>query len=1019
MKNMLRIIIVMGILSILSFILFSGVISTKKPMPAQRGRMDLSKWNFSRNGAVNLDGQWEFYDGQLLTPEDFMEKSTAKPKLTGYVKVTSAIVDKDSYILVKPEGVKTFRLIVKVKPSHNVFGINVGNIRMSNRLYINHEIMGSSGNPAERNSGYYAGMVPYCSYFNVKGDTIEIILQSAGFGYPFKGTMYKIYFGLQKDINFINVSKASIELSGSIVMFLIALYILRVYIKLQRKRIYLYYAITFLSLTVDLLLNGERILIQLFPFISFEIYCKIQQISMIITITSLVGIIMEKHIKILPDAVLKMGGFLGLFYIAIVWNTDYSVYMNLSLLKYICISIFILSIVLRLLFMFGKGMRVMGDNEAGNFLGAMVCICIFFINDFLYSMNIAPDKFIGPLSFCGFVIFSYMIHSDKFLTNYKYMERMSEELIKKDEIKDEFITKTSYELKAPLYGMINMANIIVKDNMNNLKDGNIKKVITMKNMALKLSGIVNDILDVVLMKNGQLKVNMSVTDIKVCVDIVVESHKYIIQGTGIKIVNNIKESIFVKVDENRIRQILFNLITNAVHNMYEGIISIDSRKNGDMVFISVEDTGFGMPEGKKEQIFEPYESLNFERIGLGLYVTRQLVELMHGKIYLEWSEVGKGSRFVFSLPVCEGNDIEHEQTKLEDAGYISKFYPINYSEMAQRRDNKGTILIVDDEILNIKIALNVLCSEGYNVLTALSGKEALKKVEKYKIDLVLLDLMMPGISGIELCKRIRKKYSPIELPVILSIVGDVNYEISQGFEVGANDFITKPFEEKEMSARVTNLILLKKYMEDALKNELAFLHAQIKPHFLYNTISTIISFCYTDGEKAAVLLTNLSKYLRLTFDIDNKLMLVPLRRELEMVDAYVEILKARFGNRVNIEYDIGQEVMNEQIPSLCIQPLVENSIRHGFMEKSGVGNVYVSASKKNGCLYIEVRDNGIGMPKDKIEALKSGNGDSCGIGILNVVKRIKRLGNGNIDIRSVEGEGTTVTMSLFCRGSEL
>ncbi|MCH3964405.1 MAG: ATP-binding protein [Clostridium sp.] len=1019
MKIVTRIIIVLGMFVISAFILFSDVMSPKKPLPAQYGKMDLSKWDFSKDGAVKLDGQWEFYDGQLLTPEDFEEKSAQKPKPTGYVKITSTIMDKDSYMLVKPEGARTFRLIAKVKPSNNVFGMNVGNIRMSNRLYINGEIMGSSGNPAEKDNGYNAGMVPYCTYFNVKGYTIEIILQSAGFGYPFRGTMYEIYFGHQKDINFMNVGKTSIELSGSIVMFMISMYILRVYVKLQRKKIYLYYAAAFLSLAVDMLLGGERILIQLFPFIPFEIYCKIQQISAIITVTSLIGITVEKDIEILPDAALKMGVSLALFYTAVVWNADYSVYMDLSLLKYIFISMFIVAVVLRLLFMFGKGMRVIGDNEAGNFLGAMICISIFLINSFLYSLDIVSDEFIGAVSFCGFVMFSYMIHSDKFLTNYKYMERMSGELIKKDRIKDEFVTKTSYELKAPLYGMIDIADILIKDNMNHPEDENMKKVMTMKNMALKLSGIVNDILDVALLKNGQLNVKMSVVDIKVCVDIVVETHKHIIQGTGIDIVSNIGESMFVKADEGRIRQVLFNLITNAVHNMYGGLISIDGRKDGGMISISVEDTGFGVPWCKREEIFEPYESLNFERIGLGLYITRQLVELMHGKIFLEWSEIGQGSRFVFSLQGCEENTAEYRRTKLKDAGYIGRFYPIKYSETIQKENYKGSILLIDDEILNIKIALNVLCGEGYNVITALSGKDALEKLEKNKIDLVLLDLMLPGISGIEVCRKIREKYSLIELPILISMLKDINYEVFQIFEAGANDFIAKPFEAKEMSARVTNLILLKKYMEDAVKNELAFLHSQIKPHFLYNTISTIVSFCYTDGEKAAGLLTSLSKYLRFTFDIDNKLMMVSLRRELEMVDAYVEILKTRFENRINIEYDIEQGVMNEQIPSLCIQPIVENSIRHGLLGKSEGGRVCVSAVKKNGCMYIEVKDNGIGMSRDKIETLKNGDRSGCGVGILNVDRRIRQLGKGNMDIRSVEGKGTTVTMSLYCRGNGL
>jgi len=199
---------------------------------------------------------------------------------------------------------------------------------------------------------------------------------------------------------------------------------------------------------------------------------------------------------------------------------------------------------------------------------------------------------------------------------------------------------------------------------------------------------------------------------------------------------------------------------------------------------------------------------------------------------------------------------------------------VDYFDMEVRKAHENTILIVDDEIFNIQAALNILNREEYNILIAMSGEEALRKIQENEIDLVLLDVMMPKISGIDICRRIREKYSVIELPILISIVGNSNSSLFLGLEAGANDFIAKPFEGKEVSSRVRTLIKLKKSMEDAIKNELAFLQAQIKPHFLYNAISTIIYFCHTDGKKAAELLTDFSKYLRLTFDIDNNLMIM-------------------------------------------------------------------------------------------------------------------------------------------------
>ena len=127
-----------------------------------------------------------------------------------------------------------------------------------------------------------------------------------------------------------------------------------------------------------------------------------------------------------------------------------------------------------------------------------------------------------------------------------------------------------------------------------------------------------------------------------------------------------------------------------------------------------------------------------------------------------------------------------------------------------------------------------------------------------------------------------------------------------------------------------NLAAIISSHEEATKNELAFLQAQIKPQFLYNAINTVVSFCYTDSERAANLLVNFSKYLRLVFDVDHKSMMVPLEREIELIRAYVEIEKARFGELIHVEYDIDPALKHMEIPSFCIQPLVENSIKHGL-----------------------------------------------------------------------------------------
>ncbi|HWR23080.1 MAG TPA: histidine kinase [Feifaniaceae bacterium] len=209
-----------------------------------------------------------------------------------------------------------------------------------------------------------------------------------------------------------------------------------------------------------------------------------------------------------------------------------------------------------------------------------------------------------------------------------------------------------------------------------------------------------------------------------------------------------------------------------------------------------------------------------------------------------------------------------------------------------------------------------------------------------------------------------------------------------------------------------NLTALMNSNEEAMNNELAFLQAQIKPHFLYNAMNTIVSFCYTDSEKAAKLLVNFSKYLRLIFDIDHKSMRVPLEREIELIKAYVEIEKARFGGLINVEYDIDPELLSMEIPSFCIQPLVENAIKHGLYKKAGGGTVLISVRKSEGAILIRIGDTGIGMPAEKLDQLRSIESASEGVGFFNVCRRIKGWRDAQIDILSAEGEGTAVTIKI-------
>ncbi|MDG0808045.1 sensor histidine kinase [Cohnella rhizosphaerae] len=204
-------------------------------------------------------------------------------------------------------------------------------------------------------------------------------------------------------------------------------------------------------------------------------------------------------------------------------------------------------------------------------------------------------------------------------------------------------------------------------------------------------------------------------------------------------------------------------------------------------------------------------------------------------------------------------------------------------------------------------------------------------------------------------------------------------------------------------------------IREAMRNEQAFHQAQIKPHFLYNALSSVIGFCYTDGEKAAELLSVLSQYIRHILETDRDKPLVPLHRELEVIEAYVKIEQARFGERFDFICEIEEEAQQCEVPSLSVQPFVENAIRHGLFEKEGLGAVSLTARIERSQAVIVIKDDGVGIPSDVLRRIAAGERSEDrdgGIGIANIRKRLDAMPGAALRIRSEPGEGTEVSIHL-------
>lgn len=612
--------------------------------------------------------------------------------------------------------------------------------------------------------------------------------------------------------------------------------------------------------------------------------------------------------------------------------------------------------------------------------------------------------------FIGIILFAVAFVTYKFAMAYKNSAKLSQDLVNTEKLTEEFMAKISHELKIPIFGIINISHsLLQREVIKNLSKES-KDILLINKASNRLSKLVGDISDFMNLKSGKLSLELGKVDLKICVGIVLDIFSYLIDKKRVRLINDVKENVFIFADEDRMRQILNNLIECSMNNLEEGFIRISSVVDEGITRIYIEDNCSEADKTMVRNIFNGYNKTEHE--DLALTISKQLAEAMGGTLVIDSSKEHEGIRFILEVPSFEESHVTYKsKNSTAVKSPIDETSTYMNANLDVREGKDFTILIVDDQVENIYILKDICVAEGYDVLTAMSAEEAMEKLISNSADIMILDTILNKISGIEVCRKVRENYNLIELPILITTSSHKSDDLLLGLEAGANDYINKPFNDKEIKTRLKTLVNMKRSVREAVKSEMAFLHAQIKPHFLFNALSTIMSFCYTDGEKAANLIAQFSKYLRTIFDIEKDSIYTTIYNELDLVEAYVAIEKARFGERISVTYEVDETLTSCLIPSLTIEPLVENAIKHGIYDKETDGKVEISINEIQGKIVISVFDNGIGMSRDKINHILSRTGEQR-VGIRNVYDRVKSIKGSEFYIESEEQIYTKVIIKL-------
>ena len=389
-------------------------------------------------------------------------------------------------------------------------------------------------------------------------------------------------------------------------------------------------------------------------------------------------------------------------------------------------------------------------------------------------------------------------------------------LLRADALKDEFLANTSHELRTPLNGIIGIGQSMIDGATGPLSDEQRRNLAMIVASGRRLANLVNDLLDFSKLRHEKIELNRRPTDLHALTDLVLTVSRTLVGKRPLRVFNRISPQVpLAEADEDRVQQILFNLVGNALKFTPVGTIEVFAQAREACLEVVVSDTGIGIAPERLDKIFESFSqgdgsaARDHGGTGLGLAITRQLLELHGGTIRVD-SEPGVGSRFTFTLPLSRTTRAMVAPPERPDQPVSQVMADVRFTEAKQPSaaaptiDGAGyRILVVDDEPVNVQALVNYLSLANYTVAIATNGQEALDHLASGEpCDLVLLDVMMPRISGFEVCERIREQHSPAELPVILLTAKNRVSDLVSGFGAGANDYLTKPFASDELLARV-------------------------------------------------------------------------------------------------------------------------------------------------------------------------------------------------------------------------
>ncbi len=862
-------------------IISCGKISGKNSPKAVRGILNIENIDIGSSKGIRLDGEWEFYWGKLLSPEDFTNGTPDyKPD---YINVPglwdqAGLIRKEGYPL---NGFATYRLVVVTGFSSNTnisLGLNLQNIKSAYKIWIRGRLLKAVGNVSDDPGKARYRHQPEVVYFNQNQKNIEIIIQTANFRNRSGGIWQPITLGTSAVITGIRDKMLGIDyfLFGSILIM--SLYHFGLFLLRRKDKSTLYFGLLCLIVAIRITIGGVFLAGIWFPDFPWELYAKLDPLTVFLVIPVLLLHIESLFKKYFWHYAVNIALVFSAVCSLIVISTPETIFYyteppNQAFLILSCI--YFLYIIIRAF--------IDKDKSAPYFLTASLFLLIAGINDVLQVSFEFQTFALSPAAIFFFILIQSYNLSRKFAGAFHYVETMSsviklnykktkkllsdnQELQSLNQSKNNFIANVSHEFRTPLTLLLSPIEAIIQGEYGERINKSDPIFDAMLHNGRKLLRLINNLLDFSKIEAGKIIMHKERTDISRLLEYYVSTVKSTAEYRKLSLVfNDNSDGIIAFIDRDLIEKAVFNLISNALKFTPAGgsiIIQLDDaeapfdsaqgavnnaaadiERSRNAAYskcfsITVKDSGIGIPGEKLDLIFERFaqvdssSSRKYEGTGIGLALTKEIVELHGGKITVK-SREGKGSAFTIVLPI---EDSEKKDDWTEAAGMvdenINKISPVLLSDISRIKspvsvnikekltEKQQSILIVEDNIEMMDF-LKIFLEKEYNVLMAYNGKEGLEITVSRKPDLILSDVMMPEMDGYEMTREIRNNEELTGIPIIFLTSKAETAMKLEGLELGAIDYIVKPFNLAELSARIKAQLDMKSLRDEAISQKKA------------------------------------------------------------------------------------------------------------------------------------------------------------------------------------------------------